>query len=82
MNLQVELVVPSVHSQVVSFVNKSNQMLFSHLVSFLQPLGVRLPHQLTHHVPKQAQSGKKKSHHHDHSSSRKRQLTSIDLTKQ
>jgi len=82
-NLQVELVIPSVHSQVVSFVNKSNQVLFSHLLSFLQPLGVRLPQQLIHHVPKQLQTGNKRHHHDDHTgSSRKRQMRSIDLTKQ
>ncbi|XP_065882761.1 probable ATP-dependent RNA helicase DDX59 [Dysidea avara] len=78
----VELVIPSVHSQVVSFINKSNQVLFSHLVSFLQPLGVRLPQQLARHVPKHQLNGSKRPPHHYSSGSRKRQMRSIDLTKQ
>jgi len=81
-NLQVSLIMPSTNGQVISFINKSNQFLFSQLVTYMKPLGVKLPPQLMSYTPRQGHSNKRHSNSSHSSNVRKRQKNLIDLTKQ
>lgn len=84
LTLQVSLITPSTKGRITLFINKSNHLLFSQLVDYMKPLGVRLPSQLTSCIPKQHHGNKKHSNHHHSSniSNRKRTKNSIDLTNQ
>lgn len=79
--LQVSLIMPSTKGQVISFINKSNYLLFQQLTDYMKPLGVRLPPQLITSGPRQHHANKTHGSS-SHPSNRKRKKCSIDLTKQ
>ena len=75
------MIMPSTKGHVTLFINKTNHLLFSQLVAYMKPQGVRLPPQLMSSLPKQFHVNKRHSSS-NHSSSRKRKNNTIDLTKQ
>ena len=79
--LQVSLIMPSTKGRVISFINKSNHLLFRQLTDYMKQLGVRLPPQLMTCDPRQQHASKTHSSF-SHPSNRKRKKYSIDLTKQ
>lgn len=77
------MIMPSTSGQVISFVNKSNHLLFSQLADYMKQLEVKLPPQLMSCIPRQGHPNKKlNSSQRPRFSNNKRKRNSIDLNNQ